>query len=119
MINFRSRRIYSLDIEDLENGRLVWALLISALQADDLAARLAETALLSLLNGELDEVLDALVGRDLKGDNTTGDVELADDVGVGGAGKNRHARAILGDKAGKMACVGQHDDQVDVHVLDR
>ena len=75
----RSSQISSLDIDDLEDGRLIRSLLIGAVKADNLAAGLAKTSFLGLLHGESEQVVGALVRWDLEGNDTTSVVELTDD----------------------------------------
>ena len=88
------------------------------MDADNLAAWLAEVSLLSLLDGELNEVVSALVRGDLEAGDTASAVELADDGKRDGASKNGHVGSVLGDETGEVASIGQDNDEVNVQVLD-
>jgi len=113
----RTKSLRSLDVDDLEDGGLIGSLFICAVQADDLAARLAETTLLGLLDGELEEVVGTLVRWDLEGSDTAGDVELAADLEGDGAGEDGDAGTVLSNETSKVASVGKDDNQVNVEVL--
>ena len=106
----------SLNSDDFHDGRLIWSLLRSSVDGDNLASWLAEVLLLGLLEDERDKVVGSLVGWDLVASDTAADVELSDDGEGHGAGKDWDAWLVLGDKAGHVSSVGQHDDEVDVKI---
>ena len=51
----------SLNIDNLEDRRLIWSLLVRSMDADGLAAWFAKILLLGLLNSEGQQVVSALV----------------------------------------------------------
>ena len=86
------------------------------MDGDNLASWLAEVLLLGLLEDELDEVVGSLVGWDLVACDTSADVELSDDGEGDGAGKDGDGWLVLGDEAGHVSGVGEHDNEVDVEI---
>ena len=70
------------------------------MDADHLAAGLAEVLLFGLLHGESEQIVRALVRRDFEADDATGAVKLADDGEGDGAGQDGHVGSVLGDQAG-------------------
>lgn len=69
----------SLDVDDLENRGFVRGLLVSSVDADNLAAWLAKVLLLGLLDGEGEQTVSTLVRGDLEADDSTSTVQLTND----------------------------------------
>ena len=86
------------------------------MDGDNLATWLAEVLLLGLLEDKGDKVVGSLVRWDLVALDTSADVELSDDGEGYGAGKDRDAWLVLGDKASHVSSVGEHDDEIDVEI---
>jgi len=86
------------------------------MDGDNLATWLAEVLLLGLLEDKGDKVVGSLVRWDLVALDTSADVELSDDGEGYGAGEDRDAWLVLGDKASHVSGVGEHDDEVDVEI---
>ena len=114
---FESVRSRSLDIDDLEDGGLVWGLLVGAVDANHLTTWLAEVLLFSLLHSQGEQIVRALVRRNLEANDAAGAVKLTDHGEGHGAGQDGHVGSVLGDEAGQMTSVSQHNDQVNVQVL--
>jgi hypothetical protein len=112
------KNIFSFNIEDLHNVRLIRSLFLSAVDAADFMASLAKSLLDGNLGHGLEEVLGTLEGGHLETDNTTGHVQLTDDGVADRDGEDGDTGAILGDQTRQLARVGEDDDQINVKVVD-
>jgi len=112
------KNIFSFNIEDLHNVRLIRSLFLSAVDAADFVAGLAKSLLDGNLGHGLEEVLGTLEGGHLETDNTTGHVQLTDDGVADRDGEDGDTGAVLGDETRQFARVGEDDDQVDLEVVD-
>ena len=109
--------LYSFNVEDLHDVRLIGGLFFSSVDGDNLVASLAKSHLSSGLDDELEELVGSLERGHLVSNNTSGAVKLSDD-GVGDrASEDGAARAVLRYQSGELARVGEDDDEVDLTVV--
>ena len=106
----------SLDIEDLEDVRLIGSFLLATMNSYDLVARFAEAKILGGLNDELDEVVSALEGGDLVSNHTARGIKLLDNGHRDTAGEDGNGRSVLSNVSSNLAGVSQNNDQVNIKV---
>lgn len=70
------------------------------------------------MDGESQQVVCALVGRNFEANDASGAVELADDGERDRASEDRDRRSVFCNETCKVTCVGKHDDQINVEILD-
>jgi hypothetical protein len=71
--------LISLNVNDLEDGRLIWGVLVGSVNADDLSARPAQVSFLGSRDGHVDQIVSSLVRWNLESNDATCTVQLSDD----------------------------------------
>ena len=100
----------SLNIDDLEDGGLVWSLLRCSVDSNDFTAWFAKMHFLSLFDHKLDEVVSSLVGWDLVTGHTTSDVELSDDGEGDRASEDWNVWSVFRNETSHVTSVSEHDN---------